>query len=306
MSKIPPMYEFIVWSNCNNNCKFCWQKKLNKPETILSSDEKVQALNDVIAKINTLPYSDVLVVGGEAYLPQGDAVNKKLKELFQTVANRIKKGKMRYFYMNTNLLYTDFVNIDAMYAAFRGIYDHLKFTTSWDPYGRFANENLSKMVMKNAKRISEKYPGVNVVINVIITKQFHDMYLSKKDTGDKSFNINEANRNEPRENTPSNKTYVHLIPYIPVDDDRSMDVTFGEIVACLEKADKQLPGYLDNYCKNFDLDQDKFLYEYQRGKGFVECSAPLAECGHNSNFKRVIDGEKCFICEMKDYMRDRL
>lgn len=306
MSKIPPMYEFIVWSNCNNDCKFCWQRKLNKKETILSTDEKVQVLNEVIKIIEELPYSDVLVVGGEAYSPQGDKVNAALKKLFNVVANKIKSGKMRYFYMNTNLLYTDFVNIDAMYEAFKGIYNHLKFTTSWDPYGRFANENMSKLVMKNAKRISENYPGINIVINVIITKQFHDMYLSKGDTGDNSFNINEAVRAGTRKNVPPNRTYVHLIPYIPVEDDRSMDVTFGEIVACLEKADKQSPGYLKNYCNNFDLDQDKYLYEYQRGKGFIECSAPLAECGHNSNFKRVIDGERCFICEMKDYMRDRV
>lgn len=304
MSKIPPMYEFIVWSNCNNNCKFCWQKKLNKPETILSADEKVQALTEVIKKIETLPYGDVLVVGGEAYSPQGDKVNAKLKKMFEVAANRIKAGKLRYFYMNTNLLYTDFVNIDAMYKAFNGIYDHLKFTTSWDPYGRFANENMSKLVVKNAKRIINEYPGVNVVINIILTKQFHDLYCSKDNEDDKALNINEAW--QKRELIPKGITYVHLIPYIPVEDDRSMDATFGEIVACLEKADKQYPGYLENYCKNFDLDQEKFLYEYQRGKGFVDCSAPLAECGHNSNFKRVIDGEKCFICEMKDYMKDRL
>ena len=303
MSDIPPMYEFIVWSNCNNNCKFCWQRKMNKPETFLTDAEKVQALDDVIAKINELPYSDVHVVGGEAYMPQGEAVNAKLKEMFHTVAAKIKAGGMRYFYMNTNLLYTDFVNIDAMYEAFNGIYDHLKFTTSWDPYGRFATDEMSIMVIRNAKRISEDYQGVNMVVNIIMTKQFHDMYCSVENRDDKVFNINEAW--QKREHIPTNTTYVHLIPYIPVEGDRSMDATFGEMVACLEKANKQYPNYLMNYCANLDLDQEKYLYEYQKGKGFVECTAPLSECGHNSNFKRVIDGHRCFICEMKDYVRDR-
>ena len=33
MQVIKPIYEFILWDNCSNNCKFCWQKQQNSYST---------------------------------------------------------------------------------------------------------------------------------------------------------------------------------------------------------------------------------------------------------------------------------
>ena len=38
---ILPMHEFLLWNNCNNNCKFCWQRK-DKQSTV---DEQLEAIS---------------------------------------------------------------------------------------------------------------------------------------------------------------------------------------------------------------------------------------------------------------------
>ena len=96
--------------------------------------------------------------------------------------------------------------------------------------------------------------------------------------------------------------YINYIPYIPVEDDNSMDVTFKDIIKVLAAQEKIEPGYINRYIDDFDLNQNKILYEYHKDKGYVECTAEYAECHHNENFKKVL-GNECYICKLKDVFR---
>ena len=52
-----------------------------------------------------------------------------------------------------------------------------------------------------------------------------------------------------------------------------MDVTFKDIIKVLAAQEKIEPGYINRYIDDFDLNQNKILYEYHKDKGYVECTA---------------------------------
>ena len=197
----------------------------------------------------------------------------------------LSDNKIRYLYVNTNLIYKDRTNLIYLFEAIKGYEDRLKFTTSYDIYGRFKTDTAKELFLENLSFIKEKYPKINTVVNCIITKQ-----LVESDFNDEEFKEAYGVR------------YVNFIPYVPVPDDRSMDVEFKDIVKVLARTERKNKGYIDFYINDFDFNQNKALYQYHKDTGYEECTSNYAECHHNENFKKVLNGE-CFICKLKEVFR---
>ena len=238
--------------------------------------------------------TDVLVIGGEILCPHSDEVNSKLRYLFNYMAERVRAEETRFFYINTNLLYEDRTNLDTLLQAFEGLEDRLKFTTSCDPYGRFRSHDAESLFVRNLEYLRDNHPKVNVVMNMIMTHQFFMQYMSNGDDGSMSIETME----------PFGVKYVNLLPYIPVEDNRTMDVTKEQILTILEGAEAESPGYFANYVRDYDVNQNRTLYEYHKDKGFTEATAETMECGHNKNFSKVTEDGKCFVCMIKEYLEN--
>ena len=293
------MKEFIVWHNCTNQCDFCWQCKKQDKTAFLNHIEMIAAIRATEEKIlnEVNDGDDVLLVGGEILNSYNELSDYELHRLLNLCASLIKKDRIRYLYINTNLIYGNRKNLTYLLDLFNGIEDRLKFTTSYDVYGRFnhvlnttIDSLASKIWFNNMLYIKDNYPKINVVVNVIITKQLVEKVP-------KNWAINW----DALQSTLGIK-YINFIPYIPVEDDRSMDVTFKDIVKVLAAEEKRNPGYINKYIDDFDLNQDKILYEYHKDKGYVECTAKYSDCHHNENFKKVL-GNECYICKLKEVFR---
>ena len=298
--------EFLLWSNCMNNCRFCWQRLFHDKTTWLTEDEKLSSIADCSKLIDEQGFDcDILLVGGEVFADQGKAVDAALNELYTKVGNKIKREEVRFLYANTNLTYDNRTNLVNLLNAFEGIEEHLKFTTSYDLDGRFnrlnegeletgcAKINREELFLSNLKFINDEYPKINTVVNTIVTKAVANAVL--KEGYDTHWFLDEF---------PNTVTYVNLIPYIPVKGDDGLDVKFSETVKVLEAANKKRSGYLKNYIETLDLNQDKLLYEYHKNKGYIEQTADTLPCGHNENFKLVNRSGECFICKLQEYYRD--
>ena len=277
------MREFLLWRNCTNQCDFCWQCKMGDMETLLSHEEMLTCINETIDKIKNINKGDdVLLVGGEILASYNDEVNKYMHRLIDLCIELVKTGYIRFLYINTNLMYEDRVNLVYLLDKVKGIEDRLKFTTSYDIRGRFRSEKSRATFLDNLKYIRDNYPKVNVVVNTIITKQMTNS----------CFNFNRFKKEYGIK-------YINFIPYIPVKDNRSMDVDFKSIVKVLLQNEKKYPGYIKFYIRDLDMNQDKILYEYHKNKGYIECTSEYGECGHNVNFRKVT-GDGCYICKLKD------
>ena len=218
MNKIVDMNEFLLWANCSNNCKFCWQKKINNPECLLTSEEKIRAIDRAELKINQLQESDILIVGGEVFEVISQNVTLRLLKFFDSLAQGCEENKIRFLYINTNLIYEDLTIINYICNKFKSMPEKLKFTTSYDLEGRYSSEDKKSLFLNNLKKITNTYPAINIVVNTILTKQVCNNNFSVKNFTEK-YKVR----------------LVNLIPYIPIYYGDSLTPSLGEIVNKLKK-----------------------------------------------------------------------
>lgn len=287
MAEVKPINEFILWPNCNNNCKFCWQKK-EKQSTI---EERLESIQLVYETVHDLQDAHVLFVGGEIFSEKNENVKQALIKLFELTFNKMEKNEIEICYINTNILYDLNTLLLPILTELekRNLQQRVHFTTSADYYGRFVNtENL---FYDNLKLIRSRFKDLYIISNIILTKPFCDDILSDK------FNIKEYKEKW--------NVDVNTIPYIKYGTDIGAP-TREEVFEALLHLDKQDPGYLTKYCDNFLLNQPILLRSYKDHKlNFV--SSDKSPCTHSENFTRCYsDSDTCFVCDcaiLKDLVK---
>ena len=263
------IYEFLLWDNCNNHCSFCFQRL--KPRIFKDKEQQI-ILNKVISFLSSDNYekgNHVLVVGGEMF----DADRQYLIPFFEALSDMMVVGDIDLLYINTNLIYQ--IDDDSLLTKTLDIFDkknlfeRLKFTTSYDLEGRFKKEEDRLLCLNNMRWLYNKFPSLNTVANIILTKKFCDSVL-----GD-TFDLKDF--------MESNHVKVNLIPYIVLTD--SLCATREEIFATLLKINETMPDFIKGYVENMDLKHKRFLYACYPDE-FKLCSCEDSECGHSVNFKK--------------------
>ena len=280
--EIKDVYEFLVWDNCNNNCKFCFQR--NNPR-IFDKEKRQYILNNVISFIDSDQFiegSHVLIVGGEIFYNLDD--REMLSNFWNQLIERMNSGRIGLLYINTNLLYKETVNLFNLLELidFEGLFDRLRFTTSYDLEGRFKSKEDEELMLNNLLEIKRLYPKCQIVTNIILTKGMCEAILN--DTFSAKYFMDKYN------------CWINFIPYII--SDSGLAANRDTIFKALKHIDNENPGYLEKYIANLDLAQEKKLYMYKDG-AFQFCSCELSDCGHAVNFKKYSDKGSCFICDLK-------
>jgi organic radical activating enzyme len=283
-----PIHEFILWNNCPNNCKFCWQKK----ERQQTYEERIQSLELVYENVKTLKDTHVLYVGGEIFAEIDTTINSKLFDLFKLTCEKMQKNEIDLCYINTNILYkldTLLLPVLELIKSYN-LLNKVHFTTSGDESGRFSNEKIRSLFYKNLKEIRELYPELLIYVNIILTDSFCNSIL------DDSFNI-ASYMNEY-------KVEVNTLPYIKFGKDIAAP-TREKVFKAILHLNEQLPGYGIQYCNNFLLNQNIVLQKSENGV-LVNISSDKSPCTHSENFTRCYsDSNECFICDcgkLKDLM----
>lgn len=289
MAEVLPVNEFLLWNNCNNNCKFCWQKKDKQS----SKDERLESIQLVYEAVHDLTNSHVLFVGGEIFSEKDEDVKEGLFKLFELTFNKMEKNELDLCYINTNILYNinDILLPVLKEIEKRNLGKRVHFTTSADHYGRF--NDTESLFYDNLKLIRENFKDLYIICNIILTKPFCDDVLNNK------FNIKEYKEKYDVD--------VNTIPYIKYGTVIGAP-TREEVFSTLMHLEEQDPGYLEKYCNNFLLNQQIILRQYKDHKlQFV--SADKSPCTHSENFKRCYaDSDECFVCDcakLKDLVKGR-
>lgn len=281
---IKPVYEFLLWENCRNNCKFCFQT--NKEQ--LDRDGKARSMNSVLRFLSSDEYikgSHILLVGGEIF-DSPDIFD--LLDIFLTrIIDHMISGDIDLLYINTNLIYKQTYALeDFLYKiSANNLIDRLKFTTSYDIEGRFASDKIRQLMLSNLKYFTKTHKDLNVVVNVILTRQACRAILNSEFS--------------PKHFEDQYRCKVSLVPYIVRIDDLAS--TQSKVFAAIVKASLSYSNptaYLLEYIRNLDLKQEKKLYKFD-GQQLVYCSSNMSECGHSENFKLYSKDNTCFICDFK-------
>lgn len=280
---IKPIYEFLVWDNCNNNCKFCFQRE--KPRLYNHNTRKI-ILDETINFIksdNFTKGSHILICGGEIFDKPNDF--EILDEFFCKILSFMIDGTVDLLYINTNLIYKDLMGIDRLLQRIKtlNLFDRLRFTTSYDLEGRFKSKEDEELMLSNLRLLSGIYKDLKIVTNTILTKQVCEKILNNE------FDVCKF--------MSDYNCWVNLVPYIVYDD--KLAATRSNIIKTLKYVDEKSNGYIIRYILNFDLGQDKLLYMYKDNE-FQFCSCDNSECGHSINFKRYSTSGSCFVCDLKE------
>lgn len=297
MQNIKPIYEFLLWSNCNNACTFCHQKALHDVETYLDDTGKACSMRAVMSFLQSNQYrfgSHILLVGGELFDSHFSAATQRTFNLFTTfMAKRLSVGKIDLLYLNTNLIYEDLTHLRNLLDKIKaeGLLHKVKFTTSYDFCFRFKDSEREQLMLSNLKTLHIQYPEMPVVVNTILTNEACQRILSH------AFSVKNF--------CDTYSVQVNTIPYIILNP--SIAASKDCIVNTLITIDKELPGYFASYVQNFALPQEKLLYEYHGGQKntLVFCSSENAPCGHSINFKKYQpEQNSCFVCDMKKALEE--
>lgn len=280
--------EYLAWNDCNNACKFCWQRLKPKSNT----EQRLQAIKLIkedMVNLN-IPYEDnqILFVGGELFFEQDNDTKEALYDLFECLFDLMYEKKISRAYINTNLLYNPeyllFPVLDM--AMSRNLLDRLNFTTSGDETDRFTGihaEEKRNLFYENLKRIKGLYSEMNILVNLILTKDFCNAVLSG------NFNINEYEK--------KNNVIMNVIPYIKLKNDERTP-TREQVLSAIMKLESQQKGYLKRAFDNHTTHPIRKLLHYENGS-LVNVSCDLNPCGHAINFTRCYsDSDNCFACDL--------
>ena len=271
-----------MWENCHNKCSFCFQCEKNQLDD-LQKKQSIEATIDFINDENRFKRgSHVLLVGGELF--DSPSIFKDLKKLIDFVIEKLTENYIDLLYVNTNLIYKNLDGVRYLLDSVDkyNLFERLKFTTSYDVAGRFANQKVEKLMLDNLTSLTTNYQKLNVVVNSMLSKQLCQQII------DHQYSINHFREQY--------RCDVNLIPYIVYD--QQLAGSRKQIFTALSIIGQQDPIYLERYISNFDLHQDKLLYQYKDHKySFVSCGN--SKCGHSENFKRYSTNNSCFICDLK-------
>lgn len=279
-----PIYEFLMWDNCNNNCKFCFQR-LSPRNFDLDTQHLI--CNSVISYLKSDNYisgNHVLIVGGEIF----DNIDRKnfLLEFFDNLTLMMSNRYIDLLYLNTNIIYNDVCMsmLSEILDLFkkRNVLNRLKFTTSYDLDGRFRNKAHEDLFLKNLDTLSS-INELNIVSNLILTNTVCKNILDDK------FNIFEFQ--------DKHRIKINMIPYIVLD--QNLGASRKLIFDCLRKLDMMNSEFIKNFIFELDMKQPRKLLQSTKDGSFIEKTCKNSDCGHSVNFKRYSNAESCFVCDIK-------
>lgn len=281
-----PIYEFILWNTCSNNCAFCHQKanKAKYPGKFPTGSDKLVPIQLVrfFLKANPLEEgSHILLMGGELFDTRLEpAVEKELLVLAEEIAKGMWDDKYGFLYVNTNLIYENLTPLFTFLDVFKSykVSDRIKFTTSFDPAGyRYKSDNDCELAEHNMDMVTKWYPEMSRVANCILTDKAIAYF---------------------KEHECPNVVHgfaLHLIPYIILHKEQA--VTRKELLDFMVELEKKTPGFLEDYAMQGMCEQPRYIYEFD-GKHLKYASSGNSACGHNENFMKVYkDSDACFVCD---------
>lgn len=168
--------QFELWENCDNNCTFCYSKldRINcTPEQQLHN---IKFASDILNDGEKMKdYNCVALIGGEFF--QGQLADARVKTAFMDLIKQINhmvvEGSIEEVWLAATLTRE---NQSDLYEALDYFEDMSKIliTTSYDADGRYHLENGKDIWLNNLKLLKEKYKGITIHTQTIITQAFID------------------------------------------------------------------------------------------------------------------------------------
>ena len=162
--------QYELWKDCNNNCKYCFNKyipKIRNKESALD-----YAYNSLRNKIIT-PGSSIGFMGGEFFGGQlnNEKVKNKFYKLSELAINKLRGDIPGRFLIMSALMANDksdwFEFCDFIHS--NKFDKNILICTSWDKLYRFTDQTKYNWE-ETIKETQEKYPDMKIHVEMILTE----------------------------------------------------------------------------------------------------------------------------------------
>ena len=173
--------QFEIWSECNNTCPFCYNRKQMR---FISNEEKINRIQRIIDFISNEEkmekHDGIAIIGGELFQGQlsDPEVKSKWIELMHIINNRLENKKINNFWVASALLRKDLTDCFDTIDCFSNKAD-VMLCTSYDTVGRFINEEQKQLWFNNLGIIREKYPNIRLHSQIVCTQHFIEDVLNE-------------------------------------------------------------------------------------------------------------------------------
>ena len=283
MKSLKPIYEFLLWDACNNNCKFCFERQNPQKLTLAEREFSIDKLMALIDSETFVKGSHLLLMGGEIF--DTPTVFEKLKPLIDKIIGMMQKKEIDILYINTNLIYKKLDILTYLLDRIKenGFFYRFQMTTSYDLEGRFTPKT-EILMLRNLEYVRNTYPKCNIAVNTILSNAVCNKILSKE------WSVKEFSEKY--------KVNLMLIPYIVLLP--SLSASRSKIFKTLKFVDDEVPNYIHNILLNLDNHQEKRIYRFNPiSKEYEYCSCENSNCGHSINYKTYATNGTCFVCDLK-------
>ena len=176
------MVQFMIFPNCNNNCKFCL--RLNRDNWDIET--KLKRIEEIKTNIKSLDWSQhpfgVSIMGGELYYETNETVIKEVLNLIDIIIEVVLKPyKTAKLSTVTNGIYDPNVFLFKVFDKVRdsvGI-DKADINVSYDIKYRYDTKEREQMAINTINAIHKRY-NYNVGVQTILTGYLIDAIGKKK------------------------------------------------------------------------------------------------------------------------------
>lgn len=292
------MLQYLLWTNCNNNCRFCIRgDKSDSFKNLSDMLESVKKAKESICNQDWTKYDGgISVIGGELFYIKDEVLQDALFSLFETVVDKVLKLRENiYLVLISNLIY-DTAFLEKVLNMFknRGVEEQIQLHTSYDIKYRYATIDDKLLYEQNLYKIRKLYPNLAITVQNILTQYFIEQVNSGK------FDINSF----------EDEFMVKFALLVPLKSNLSSKLSDffpkrKDFINFLIKISSENPivfrKFIDSAryaftSKDFiDTQNDKELIPSNSAKFY----APNMKCGHSDVFNCYSDSDKCMLCDIE-------
>lgn len=292
------MLQYLLWTNCNNDCKFCIRG--DKTDAYTNIDNMIISVRRAYESIELQDWSKydggISVIGGELFYITDKRLQEELYNLFELICNKVLSiCEQTHLVLITNLIYdtTYLETILQMFQEF-GIESQIQLHTSFDTKYRYKNKEDQDLYFNNIKKLRKNYPKISITTQCIVTQYLIDAVKSNEfnienfeDEYDVKFALLVPLRSNLSSRLPDffskRSDFINFLVRLATDN----PLVFRKFVNSAKYAFTS---------KDFiDTQNDEELVP----SNSVQLYPSDMDCGHPDIYRCYSDSDKCMLCDIE-------
>jgi len=301
MQKHPIWFNFGIWPNCNNNCKFC----LRMNREVWDKQRLIREIHNIRENINYIDWKDkfadgISMLGGEIYFMTDIDIQNEYMLLVDDIIDKIllvsPSPRCKYSTVTNGMYDPSFLFrvIDRIKER-TGDMRFVDVNFSYDIKYRYPNEEKRLLALNNIKAFRDRY-NYRVGVQMILAQHVIESIKNGKFDFKQFINKDLEGCN-----------FCFLYPH-PIHSGFTLDDFFFKREDFLNFCVYLKDEFPQIYANMYSSTNASAVYKYtgMRDKNKSTSQQPvlsdgkeeITECGHSKLYRCYADSDECMLCDL--------